>query len=116
MKIKRFMHAQWNKHSKEFSYDFFTCNMEEYGYVYLHEIEIEFETPEEKELRARAAMALKKQAAAIRAKAFQESQEKEEDAQALLALEYTPEPPMVDPLVDDALSETDPKADDDLPF
>lgn len=90
MIITRKLHAQWREYAEKFVYELFDCDMTDYGYVFLRDVDIEFEAPEEKELRQRAATALKAQAQAIRAKAFLEAQEKEAEAQKLLALEYTP--------------------------
>ena len=101
MKKEVFIHAQWNKYTKAFDYSTMGQDMSDYGYIFLEKQELEFETPPEKEMRVLASKALRAQGNKTLANAHIEAKALYEEADSLLALEFTP---------DEA------KIDDDIPF
>lgn len=103
---KAFIHAQWNKYSKDFSYVAYAGDMTEYGYILLEERELSFESPDDKRLRSLAAQSLRAKKNKELAEAHVKAQEIDQEIEELLALEFKPaveEPKKVE-------------EDDDLPF
>ena len=107
MQVDVFIHAQWNKYSKEFSYSVFNCDMTEYGYVLVSQQSAEFESPAEKNLRIAASKSLRVKQAAGRAKAWAEDQQIEQEITELLAIEDKSQ---------EVVAEVVSEEDNDLPF
>lgn len=86
MEVKVFIHAQWNKYSKAFSYSALQCDMTEYGYILLETKTVEFVVPVDKELRNAAVRVLRAKRNKVLADAGVEAQNIDDEVQELLCL------------------------------
>ena len=85
---KLFLHAKAQEYSPgEFSFEFYTCDMSEYGYIFLEEREITFEAPEFNQLIQREVERLNKTKADLRVKLAEELQKVNDRIIALTLLE-----------------------------
>ena len=114
MELELFIHAQWNRYNKNYSYSAASSDMSDYGYIFLHKVSVPITTPTELELRRLTEKALRQKATAIRAKAYQEVSEIEEEIQEMLSLEFKP---ALEPEEQHREGTSNPAgADDGLPF
>lgn len=81
--------AHWDKYNEKFifSADDAERDFTGIGYVKVHEQEVEFESPADRDLKAKLVIAKRAQQAKIKAAAFEECSNIEEEIQELLALE-----------------------------
>jgi len=93
MKIKVFIHAQYNEYEKTFSYSAHYCDMEEYGYTLLETRELEVKEPSYEALVNRTVKALRKKQEKVLAVAQSEYQRVQNTVDALLCLEHKVAPP-----------------------
>ncbi len=111
--VKAFIHAQWNKYSEKFDYTVWQTDMTNCGYVLLDIKELNFESPPEKELKLMVVKSLLAKKEKIMADAYKESNEIQQEADELLALEFKPPAEMP---ADATAGVPTAGGDDDLPF
>jgi len=86
MELKAYIHAQWNKYSKEFNYSVLQQDMTEYGYILLAIRTVEVELPPDEDLRSAAVRVLRAKKNKVLADASIEAQQLDDEAQELLSL------------------------------
>ena len=69
MKLKVFIHAQYNEYDHTFSYSAHYCNMQEYGYTLIETREIDFDQPNHERLVNQTIQVLREKQKKIRAEA-----------------------------------------------
>lgn len=87
MKVKVYIHAQWQRWDKTFAYSVYNCDMTEYGYTLLEVREIEFSSMDDQRLRYLTAKSLEKAQDKLRADTQKKVMELQEEINSLLAIE-----------------------------
>lgn len=88
MKVKVYIHAQYNQYEKTFSYSAHYCNMQDYGYTLLETQDLEFTPPSFESLANKTIKALRDQQSKILATAQSESARVEQVIDILLYIEH----------------------------
>lgn len=88
MKIKCFIHAQYNEYEKTFTYSAHYCNMEEYGYTLIETRELEFAEPSHSDLVNKTISALRAKQKKIIAESQKNYEVVQETINNLLCIEH----------------------------
>ncbi len=88
IKVKVWLHAQYNEYEKTFSYSAHYCDMSDYGYTLLETREIEIRQPTFEELTNKTVKSLRKKQEALLASAQKEYNRVQNTIDTLLCLEH----------------------------
>ena len=88
MKVKAYIHAQYNEYEKTFTYSVHYCDMQEYGYTLLETRDLEFDQPTFEVLANKTIKALRDKQSRILATAQSESARVEQVIDTLLYIEH----------------------------
>ena len=88
MKVKAYIHAQYNEYEKTFTYSVHYCDMQEYGYTLLETRDLEVEQPSFEQLANKTIKALRDKQSRIRATAQAELDRVDRVVDTLLYIEH----------------------------
>jgi len=88
MKVKVFIHAQYNEYEKTFTYHSYNCDMCEYGYTLIETQEVDVRQPTFEELTNKTIKALRNKQEKIMAAAHKETVSVQRVIDTLLCIEH----------------------------